>query len=226
MQNAQYQHFLFATSNPPIVDQRRAQEVIEPYLPDIAMAFQQAFEKFAGLDLDARARMRSGTKGHNVNDFVCSYVADALQGLPQIECCERLNFFKLIIKDEVVIRFKRLQNDLLARSAPSDQAKAWFSNSPIPGIPDHWLRCNFGYIPKSTWMACDHYYFTHQSSFYSLDWVSDVFVKHPGMLTGQVGSFVAGQREHGLPPQIEIVPRVERAIDLDQYSASDKKIAQ
>ncbi len=88
-------------------------------------------EKFAGLDLDARARMKSGTKGHNVNDFVCSYVADALQGLPQIECCERLNFFKLIIRDEVVIRFKRLQNDLLARSAPSDQAKAWFSNSPI-----------------------------------------------------------------------------------------------
>lgn len=192
------QAFLFDTDCPGNISQQRAQELVEPYLAGFARATQAAFRGLNSMDREVRDKLRPSVRGQVVTDLIWSHVQDELTEMDGVEFCQRLNFFKAIIVGEVVVRFKRLNNHLLAASEGTDQAVAWFGNQPISGIPSHLLRLNFGYRPDSHWLSCSEFYVTHQSSFKTLAWHSP--------LQNVYADNETERSAHGLPP-IEIVPK-------------------
>ncbi len=127
-----------------------------------------------------------------------------------IEFCDELHFFKVRIEDRLIVRFKRLNKNLLAISEDTDQALAWFANEPLRNIPSHLLRLNFGYQPSWDWKSCNAFFLTHQASFTHLEWASSIpnYADASGIVTStQDGS------DHGLKP-VKIVPLAQPAAEL------------
>lgn len=216
MNLANPQTMLFDLGEPQSFDQARAEASVEPLLPYFAEAFFGAFTEFRlGVEEATRAKFGGRVRGQVVTELAWAHVQDQLTEWEEIEFCNKLGFFKVIVADEIVIRFKRLSGDLLADSNDTDQSRAWFSNQHIDGIDDDLLRLTFGYRPERNWMSCNNYYLTHQSSFKSLAWVSTVNVIDSDVEI--VTDDERGQSAHGLPG-IEIKPLLTKAIELEEQA--------
>jgi len=206
---------LFEVGEPQSFDQARAEMLVEPLLPYFAEAFHGAFTEFRlGVDETTRAKFSGRVRGQVVTELAWVHVQDQLTEWDEIEFCSKLGFFKVIVDSEIVIRFKRLNADLLAKS-DTDQSKAWFGNQHIDGIDDSLLRLTFGYRPERNWMTCDSYYLTHQSSCQSLAWASTVSVVNADVLVDADDDI--SQAAHGLPG-IEIKPLLPKAIELEEQA--------
>lgn len=195
---SRHQPFLFEDCAPTSISQERAQELLEPRLPMLTNALQGAFDEFkTGITPGTRRKLKNGVRGQNVTNLIWEHVRDEFTGCEGIEFCDRLGFFKLLIENEVIVRFKRLNSNLLAMSKATEQAVAWFGNEPLAGISDTLLRVNFGYQPEAGWTSCEKFYLTHQSSFSRVSWVSRLQVLRDEP--------VSSSPPHGLRA-IEIIP--------------------
>ena len=216
MNPANLQTMLFDLGELQSLDQTRAESLVEPLLPYFAEAFYGAFTEFRlNVEESTRLKFDGRVRGQVVTRLAWAHVRDQLTEWGEVEFSNKLGFFKVIVDNEIVIRFKRLNADLLADSKDTDQSRAWFGNKHIDGINDDLLRLTFGYRPERNWMSCHNYYLTHQSSFKSLAWVSTVKV---------VDAHIAieaddekGRPAHGLPG-IEIKPLLPRAVDLEEQA--------
>lgn len=171
----QIQQFLFPANPDATVSQKRAEEILKPYLGMISEAIDAAFKEFlAKSDPSLRRKLLSSTRGQVVTNLIWEAVRDNLTGADKdIVFCDKLGFLKVIFNDEIVVRFKRLNAERLASSQRTEQALAWFSNRPLQGIADKLLRVNFGYRPEPNWATCSQFFLTHQRSFSALDWCTE-----------------------------------------------------
>ena len=202
------QGLLFQPGTPGSGSQARSQELVEPFLPHLASAFQGAFNEFSqNVTQDTRLKLYGPTRGQIVTNLTWEHVRDALTGLDGIGFCDQLGFFKVLIENEIVIRFKRLNHQLLAASEDTPQALAWFANEPIRNFDPSLFRVNLGYRPDGDWLSCSEFYLTHQASFTALDWVSDIHV-----LTDADADQIESPAD-GLP-RVEITPLQRPVIQI------------
>ena len=191
------QRMLFCSDQNREANQQRAVELVEPLLPNIAAGFESAFNEFRNnILVETRSKLYPAVRGQNVTCLIWENVRDQLTDF-NVEFCDNLGFFKVIVANEIVIRFKRLNGELLATSKDTEQAKNWFANEPISGVADHLMRVNFGYRPEHDWLSCQEFYLTHQTGFTTSGWVSDVTV--------DASESVPTSNSFGLP-QVQISP--------------------
>jgi hypothetical protein len=201
----QIQQFLFPANPDASVSQKRAEEILKPYLGMISEAVNAAFMEFlAKIDPSLRRKLLTSTRGQVVTNLIWEAVRDNLTGADKdIVFCDKLGFLKIIFNDEIVVRFKRLNAERLAASQGSEQALAWVSNRPLHGIADHLLRVNFGYRPEQNWATCSQFFLTHQRSFTTLDWCTEFqLVDEPIDSQNEIAPF-DGPRG----PEIKIITR-------------------
>lgn len=195
MNSASPQQLLFDMSKNVGMDQREAESLVEPFLPHLATAMEEAFKEYGRVDSETRQKLAGGAHGQVGTRLIWEHVRDQLTGEPGVVFCDKLGFLKVVIDNQIILRFKRLNCDLLARSQGSSQAKAWFGNEPVRGIDSNLTRLTFGYRPESNWLTCEQFYVTHQSSFQSLSWASELIV----VAAGSEEESVDSAAQHSLP---------------------------
>jgi len=197
-----FQKLLFVEESIHHVSQERAQELIEPLLQSLTRAMFGAFDQFRDdVGKDTHAVLSRRVKGSNVTDLIWEHVRDNLTGEPGVQFCDKLNFFKVVVANELVIRFKRLSSDLLVLPSHTVQAVSWFCNEPIDGFDNNLLRVNFGYRPERDWLSCKEFFLTHQSSTKSICWSSRLELADETLPF----SSEASDKPHGLSA-IKIIP--------------------
>ena len=101
-------------------------------------------------------------------DSICT--TETLVGNPSIKACNKLNIFKLIIGDKLVVRFKKLRANYIVMPPCTEQSEAWYSDHPLQGIPNSLTRVTVGYVMSHEQQDIEDVAVTSQTSTQSVAW--------------------------------------------------------
>lgn len=197
---------IFDTGTPGRMSQEEAINVAEHYYRYFVVAVYDALDIYHENPNTFTEKIAPFVKGQCVTNLIWANVRESLVGFEGVEFCDKLNFFKLILGNKVIVRFKRLNRGLLAISEATDQAVNWFGNAPLEGIDSRLTRLTFGYQPEENWVDCTNFFLTHQTGFKTLDWAVKI---DGGDRSDRSGHFPSGTGFR--PPAVPIIPLLSPA---------------
>ncbi|WP_339747121.1 hypothetical protein [uncultured Rubinisphaera sp.] len=140
------QHSLFTDKSDRIRDQAKVSKILQPFVSDLATSVVKGYtDVYAFVSSEGIGRASNCSLANLLNCYIIERAKERFVSLEQVQICKQMNIFKLIINDEIVVRFKKLRQDYTVMPSRTKQSRDWFTNCPIAGIPDHLLRVNVGY---------------------------------------------------------------------------------
>lgn len=144
-----------------------AQSILEPYVDRIRHAVITAVNSyFQGPDYaNTRFYHSPRTAASICHDHIVSEIKKAFEGVPGAYFTKRKGLFMLIIKDTVVLRFKKFNKNLLSNGIPTKQAIAFnlqdsiqleFDNMPPDGL------LHVGYVVNNLGTGIEGVYITYR----------------------------------------------------------------
>ena len=130
-------------------DARRSLAEFEPALNACVTA---AWDDFHSIDPEIRAHQRAGARATIVNSLVIKHARRLLGGLPGVVCVDGRQVFTVRIREEWVVKFKKLGRGLQVSSTGTQQALAFEDQSPheLALIPDEATHLHVGYVLNHT----------------------------------------------------------------------------
>lgn len=147
-----------------IIPQFQALEILNPYFQTIVEIHEQAMRAFVNDGKNLTYKLSNGCKSTMIHDLI---VDEAKNRLPFGNGCEYDTvdgLFVVIVEEVLILRFKKLGNDLTTSNQPSWQVKKFntqrsifdgkqmsfffFKDDPI--IKPDAVNINIGYIPNHT----------------------------------------------------------------------------
>src|SRR4051794_2335613 len=126
--------FLFNEYTDGFLSRQDAEALLAPYAERFAACWQRAWCGWEALAEDFRGRMTPTTRAGIVQNLAVSYAKETFAGDETVRVCEELGFFKLYIREKVIVRMKRLNRDYLAANVKTDQQKRYYRQDHIPGV--------------------------------------------------------------------------------------------
>jgi len=140
--------------------------IIKPYLETLRQCILMAWSDFNTECEGIRHKTTPTTRAAIVRDNMVYHVKRLFSDVQGVHYFQRGQLFLLIIKNQVCIKFKKLDNKLKPRHIPTQQALSYMNQLEIPGI-----------TPASNWIAG-----------YRLDTlqagIKDIFLTYPVGVTG------------------------------------------
>ena len=121
-----------------------------------------------------RSRLFPITKAIDINNFAVVRAQEILSQFPEVEFCDRLGFCKWYFPGDLVMRFKKADRDHLAVGVTRDQAKAWYTNEPLPQIRNNCTRITVWYQLDQFGTAISDIGLSYQLSPKTLGWWSSL----------------------------------------------------
>ncbi len=124
------------------------QKLLGPYCETISKCIEQAWNDYLTEYSDkVKAIHTSRTKANIINDHMVSRAHRELLGLQGVRPIKWRGGVCFLIENKVIMRFKKLVKQGLARNYATPNAKRFADNQlQMDGLPDHAIRVNAGYI--------------------------------------------------------------------------------
>ncbi|MGB5686820.1 MAG: hypothetical protein WBM35_13475 [Candidatus Electrothrix sp.] len=110
------------------------------------------------------------TKSAIIRDFI---VKEAQKDF-QISFFEKKGKLTVLYIENVIIRFKKLNNRLLAGNVPTHQSKKFSNQNNLPGFSSPTINLNAGYLLNEDGYSIRSVYLTKPKTQYENDWVLNV----------------------------------------------------
>ena len=203
------QHRLFGFQQPDgTPGPTEVQAILAPYSSELVDCIETGWHDYhSEVTESGRARLEARTRASIVSDFARDRAMNVFSGRPGLRPCMDLGFFKVYVDDRIVIRFKKLDSELLAANVQTEQQRDWFNNEPIRGMQNDCLRLTVGYrlTPAADQIA--DILITWQPSWRVIGWYFSI-LGEPGEQVRPIDSPIGPQP---MPlPQVEIIPRIGR----------------
>lgn len=128
--------------------------VLEPYLPLLSGCVKRAFTYYqTAYPALAHAAHDNAASAKNVHRHILDEVTVASDGLSGLSMIDVRGLFVLNIHDLVVVRFKKMDDEGRSVSYPTEQAKKYDRQLPLPELPVAATRLTFGYEPDLAFSA-------------------------------------------------------------------------
>ena len=138
----------------PDLDLAANMAVLEPHLPLLSGCVRRAFAYYqTEYPALARAAHDNAASAKNVHRHVLDEVTVATDGLRGLTMVDVRGLVVLNIHDRVVIRFKKMDEEGKSVSYPTEQAKNYDRQLPLPELPAAATRLTFGYEPDLAFSA-------------------------------------------------------------------------
>ncbi len=139
-------------------DQARCMAIAEPLLPTLHECWHEAMRMYAE-DYPAHviAEHDDTTAANSVRAHLWMRVKQAFEGVPHCvpTTVQQLNV--LIYKDEIVWRFKKVDERGLHANYQTTRQQDYDNQLPLPGIPPSAVRLTSGYQPDATGLAIERH---------------------------------------------------------------------
>jgi hypothetical protein len=159
------------------------------HLETVYNSIMNGFEKAIPIIKDGATIYDSTTKSSIIRDFI---VKEAQGNFP-ISSFEKRGKLTLLYIDKVVIRFKKLNEKLLAGNIPTYQSKNFSNQSKLPGFSIPTINLNAGYVLNRDGYSIRGIYLTQPKTQYENDWILNV------------GKFVENNLAIPVPPLQKII---------------------
>lgn len=142
-----------------------ANQILAPHYPKIAKSILEGFEDFQKTSICISERIgffqsKTRTKACLIHDLISNRIKLNFLGEDKIEVGEWNGIFGLKISENILIRFKKLNEDYSSSSLPTKQSRAYLKQLPIEGFPDEPTFLFAGYIPDKSWTGVKGLYIT------------------------------------------------------------------
>src|ERR1044071_1383275 len=92
------------------------------------------------------------TRASIIRDHIVSHAREAFDSVRNVVVIDKRNgLFCLEVKGLVVVRFKKLNNQMRTSNIPTQQALAFEKQMSLPEIPHDATHINAGYLPDKLW---------------------------------------------------------------------------
>lgn len=125
----------------------RCMTALEPFLARIAGCIRRGFGKYRGYPVALRADHDNRAAASCVHAHILTEVAGDFIDVPGAVVLNARGLRVLNIRDRIVGRFKRVNEEGRSRSYPTDQLRKFDRQVPLPLIPTAAARVTFGYEP-------------------------------------------------------------------------------
>ncbi len=137
------------------LSQQEVEQIVRKYFPVIAEVINSSFREY----LDVRTeRSRYGvvdlkprTCGSLINDFIKLRLAKAFAGNSEVVVGEFKGIVGILIRGEVFIRFKKLDDELKGSNAQTLQTEKYYKQIDFAGFGVEPTLLVAGFLPDSSW---------------------------------------------------------------------------
>lgn len=128
--------------------QEQVQEIISPIQSELCQCWHDGWHDWMNEVSElGRSKLLKRSRANNVNDFAVHSAATRFANRTDVTPDRALGFFKLYVGGaQIVLRFKRLSPDHLAKNVRTAQQRAYYRNEYIPGIYPGAMRLTVGYV--------------------------------------------------------------------------------
>ena len=138
----------------PNLDLTANMAVMEPHLALLAGALRRGFATYqTQYPAVVRAAHDNAAAAKNVHRHILEEVTMAVDGLRGVAMVDARGLNVLNIHDQVVLRFKKMDEEGHSVSYPTEQAKHYDQQLPLPELPAAATRLTFGYEPDLAFSA-------------------------------------------------------------------------
>jgi hypothetical protein len=134
----------------PDLDINANMAVVQPYLPMLAGAIRRGFEKYQSIDnysALAKAAHDNAAAAKNVHRHILEEITVDIAGLGGLALINARGLMVLNIHDRALLRFKKMDEEGRSASYPTEQARKFDQQLPLPNLPPAAARLTFGYEP-------------------------------------------------------------------------------
>lgn len=140
----------------PMLAYEAAKQLLTPHYSKIALSIRDGFEncqkgKNKMYEASGFITFEKRSEASLIHDFIKKEVKQNFQGEPNVEVGEWNGVFALKINEDLLIRFKKLNNDYSASNYLTKQTKCYNHQFRIEGFPDQPMFLTAGYVPNKTW---------------------------------------------------------------------------
>lgn len=152
----------------------KAQSLLQPdRVPAFVRALKNSMHVWNTTLSQSQLVLSSSTRAGVINDYWYYFANQQLGGKAGISVQqEQLQRF-LVVDDQLIVRFKLVDQNLRSRNYPTSMSKNWNNQLPLKGIPSL-SRCEFGYRLTLTGTAIEDAFLLLRSG-EKLLWVWQVF---------------------------------------------------
>lgn len=145
------------------VSSDEARKVLEPYLELLAHCFRDGWEQWCVLrdEHPALARpLSTRTRANFVNDHIWNAIKQRFSNLQDVHIVEQGGLRTVNVADRLLLRFKKLTNQLRSSNIQTRQQTSFLYQLSIPGIPEL-TRLTAGYLVNRLQTDIDDVFITY-----------------------------------------------------------------
>jgi hypothetical protein len=134
-----------------------AKPLLDPIHTELVSAIQSAFADWLQLRSFSNAldggpvNYKPRTKAGIIHDHIEKFVRATFSGRDGIAVDDYKGVFGMVVRDELFIRFKKMDQTYSIRNLDTDQHVQYMQQGQIDGFPEQPTFLFAGYIPDSTW---------------------------------------------------------------------------
>jgi hypothetical protein len=194
-----------------------AQPLLVPIHIELVSAIQSAFADWLQLRSFSNSleggvvNYKPRTKAGIIHDHIEKFVRATFSGRDGIAVDDYKGVFGMVVRDELFIRFKKMDHTYSIRNLDTDQHVQYMQQGQIDGFPEQPTFLFAGYIPDSTWSSIKGIYVACWIG-NTLEWVDEF------------GKYSAEQAVLDFDAKEDIeVTEIEKRIKLKRGSQGDRK---
>lgn len=142
-----------------ILNLKQAQPILENIHSDLVESIQSAFDdwlkirEFSNSLGEGVLNYKPRTKAGIIHDNIEKHIRNTLENKEGIIIGNFNGIFGIILKNELFIRFKKMDNTYSIKNFRTHQHTKYMQQSQIEGFPEQPTFLFAGYIPDKSWMA-------------------------------------------------------------------------
>lgn len=138
----------------PDLDLSANMAVLEPYLPVLIGSVRRGFATYQELYPErVKAAHDNAAAAKNVHRHVLEEITIAVEGLGGLSMVNARGLMVLNVHDRALLRFKKMDEEGNSASYPTEQARNFDRQLPLPNLPAAATRLTFGYEPDLAFSA-------------------------------------------------------------------------
>jgi len=146
-----------------LLSKQQAEIILEPYLLKIQEAIESGFnDHLATINFHhsngVNVAFNKKEKANIIHGLIRARIKRMFKGNIEVRCENFNGVFGIQIKDNIFIRFKKINKDFGTSNILTKQTSDYKNQIEIPGIPEAATLLYAGYLPDATWTSLKNIY--------------------------------------------------------------------
>jgi len=158
-----------------VISVDEARGLLDPHIPTLKKCVDAGLDDFNVKHGSDRHYLSPHSRAMIIRDLIIFHVRKAFDGKEGVSIMERGRLFLLNIGGEILLRFKKMNEQMLASNVPTKQAMD-FSRQQLSfeGFLPAVTNMNVGYIPNDVWTHPDRVIIACPNGMSSNHWYMDI----------------------------------------------------